>query len=438
MSKKYKFDIETKTGTFIKTLIFSVPTNRSEKDELVMSPIQIVSEMNGGQGSMTIDIDTYADDFDTNAFAHMNVVKLYLVDEVKKYGRLLFTGVITSLRPYFAQTKQGLKIEAISFVANLSNIFYQNGGGLAFTESSIDPGDLIEDIIYYFRTIYTNSSINYLSSSPTGDTTNGSKTVTNLSTITNVKKGMTISGTGIPSNTMVVSVDTEENTLTMDKEATADGSTMSLSLDSIENTGVNITIDFNKTRCRQAIDTVRNLAGGNYFWRLDPDGTLLYRSKPDTPTHIFDLHNHIDYFELDDSVEPVRNKLYLTWDNGGNEQTDSFSNSSSISSYETREAEITETDITDTTTRDERGNGFIAENKDPKKRVRQLIINDEYDIESIHPGDTCTIEGFKDGKSPVGENMQIVKVSYDTNRASLVLEEDFLNFAKQVKNSITA
>jgi FtsP/CotA-like multicopper oxidase with cupredoxin domain len=61
----------------------------------------------------------------------------------------------------------------------------------------------------------------------TGDTVNGSATVSNLSTTTGLLTGMQVSGVGIPTGATIVSVD-DATTLTMSDFATADGTAVAL------------------------------------------------------------------------------------------------------------------------------------------------------------------------------------------------------------------
>ena len=71
---------------------------------------------------------------------------------------------------------------------------------------------------------------------PTGDTTNGSPTITGLSSVSDISTGMAISGTGIPADSIIIGFDTDNNTITIgDKaknpvNATADGNDVTLAI----------------------------------------------------------------------------------------------------------------------------------------------------------------------------------------------------------------
>ncbi|MDD5698496.1 MAG: hypothetical protein PHH77_07750 [Victivallaceae bacterium] len=67
---------------------------------------------------------------------------------------------------------------------------------------------------------------------PTGDTTNGSAVVTNMSSTDGLFAGMAVSGTGIPADSTIVSVDSATQ-ITLNANATADGSGVTLSCQSL-------------------------------------------------------------------------------------------------------------------------------------------------------------------------------------------------------------
>lgn len=65
------------------------------------------------------------------------------------------------------------------------------------------------------------------SRTPTGDTTNGAFTIANMSALTGLAVGMAISGTGIPANSVIASIDSATQ-ITISKAATATNSTVTL------------------------------------------------------------------------------------------------------------------------------------------------------------------------------------------------------------------
>ena len=369
MTKKFVYKIYDPSGTFIRTLPVRLPVQPSVDDELVLNAPKLTRMINGGVGELEVNLDTKFDDFDEgNSIDNGNILKLYLVNEQNPKGKILFNGVIQSYRPYLTSTIQGIKIIALSRVTELQQDFYSSGGNRIFQKSSIKASDLFKDIIDNFRTVYTNTDINYTGSS-------------------------------------------------------------------VEDSGVNITYDFDYDKHIDAIDAALDVAPSGWWWRIDPDGTAIFKSKPSTSTHriIAGQGAYLDQVELDKSMEAIINNLYLKWSGG----TQQYQDATSQSNYGVRSKFIDKSsEITDTGTRDEFGNSFISDNKDIKYRVAgPVVVNNSFeDIEDILPGDTVNILGFKVGSSPFVTNIQVVKTVYDGTTVQLTLEDDFLNFANQIKN----
>lgn len=62
----------------------------------------------------------------------------------------------------------------------------------------------------------------------TATTVNGSPVLTNVSTLVGIYPNQTISGTGIPGSTTIASIDAKANTVTLSANATANGSTITM------------------------------------------------------------------------------------------------------------------------------------------------------------------------------------------------------------------
>lgn len=107
---------------------------------------------------------------------------------------------------------------------------------------------------------------------PTGDTTIGSKVITSVSVITGIAPGMTITGVGIPANSVVVYVGT--TTITISNAASANGTTITLTIQG------NI----------EAVPTGGTAGLGAYYYQVTYEWTdnqgLAYRSSPSIPVPV--------------------------------------------------------------------------------------------------------------------------------------------------------
>lgn len=191
--------------------------------------------------------------------------------------------------------------------------------------------------------------------------------------------------------------------------------------------GTNVTYEFKDQKWFDSIKKAYDLSGGGRFWTIRENGELFFKDKPTTPTHIFTIGKDIDSGEITKNNEKVVNKFQLRW-NAGYANTNDYSDSTSNNKYGTREKVQSDERITILTTADQRGNGEIADGKDTKIQAR-LRINSNYNIESIHPGDTCSVLNVKKGSTVFGTNMMITSINYDSEGVSIDLENDMPTFA---------
>jgi hypothetical protein len=118
---------------------------------------------------------------------------------------------------------------------------------------------LLSGSTWVYYTFDDNISIK-TTDTPTGDTVNGSAVVTAVSDASQLLAGMEITGTGIPGGTTILSVDSDSQ-ITLDANATADGS------------GVTLTC---KVPADTNVDVFAEYVGGNVVLRFGPlwtDGT---------------------------------------------------------------------------------------------------------------------------------------------------------------------
>lgn len=125
----------------------------------------------------------------------------------------------------------------------------------------------------------------------------------------------------------------------------------------------------------------------------------------------------VDGIKVEENLEKLVNTYILAWTGGGPTTT---TDATSITAYGVRELYESHTEITNGTTATAKGAAYIAENKDPIRRVT-VKVNAKYDIESIRPGDLVTIRNFEYQIS----SLQISKIEYNPDNIKLELEDIF-------------
>lgn len=180
----------------------------------------------------------------------------------------------------------------------------------------------------------------------------------------------------------------------------------------IDNYWTNINIDFENIKCGESLRNVKNLT--DFYFYINQTWEVFFKQKPISSTHILTLWKDVESVKQSKSVEKLVNKYYL--DSQVAQST--FEDSQSQTDYWKKEKFENNWDLVDTTTRDEAWNNYILENKDPKFKTT-VVVNSNYDIESIKPWDTIKILNI----SRKIENLQVQKIQYSPDRVVLELDE---------------
>lgn len=177
----------------------------------------------------------------------------------------------------------------------------------------------------------------------------------------------------------------------------------------------NLSYDFeNNTTCLKAITTVSDTA--NYYRYIDWEWVFTFREKLTQTNHIVANQKSVENMNLNYNIESLVNKFYVSrkdW------TIKTYEDSDSQLTYGIKEKYEQNTDIYNEATQDEYGNNYIAQYSNPKN-ASSMIINSEYDIESIIPWDTITVVNtdyqIKD--------LLIEKISRTPDKVNLTLEEN--------------
>ena len=205
---------------------------------------------------------------------------------------------------------------------------------------------------------------------------------------------------------------------TIDNWQTVTGSTL-ISYDQglINNTGQSNTAEFTSQKHLEQIKGIVSLVAAGWYWLINEEGQFVLAEKPSTPTHRFTLGKNVISFNVQSTSEEIRNSVLVIHDAGTYEQKDA----ASIAAYGLYEYNQDVEGISNDAQAQPIADRMIGEYKDPKQSI-QITINDSYDIYSIKPGDTCKILNVPTGSSLDFDNLQIVKISYNENEATLELD----------------
>ncbi len=199
----------------------------------------------------------------------------------------------------------------------------------------------------------------------------------------------------------------------------------------IDNVGVNVSIDFDGKKWIDAIKENYKFTGGGWFWRIDEAGVAYLQEKPTTATHIFTLGKDVESIFAPKTNEKIVNQITVKYTGGA---VVSDSDATSISNFFIREEYFENSEIQNSTSANQVADEKIAEKKDEKIKAT-IKINSNYNIESVKCGDTCKIRNIKKGSTTLGENMSIVSVRYNLSYIVIQLEE-FSDIESEIKKMI--
>lgn len=193
----------------------------------------------------------------------------------------------------------------------------------------------------------------------------------------------------------------------------------------------NISPTFTREKMSKAFqDTMEDIDIEGYHYRYGANGLVTVKQKPSSYTHTFNRLTHVIDGTLIGSVAEIINESYLDSDNLGSPS--SYSDLTSQSNYGIVERTQADNRYSDTTHADAKVESDVLNNKDAKEGFIDLEINNNYDIESVMPLDTCRVVQMPAGIDYNDNNMLIVAVSYQGAKIKLSI-----NVNRQVETLIT-
>ena len=200
----------------------------------------------------------------------------------------------------------------------------------------------------------------------------------------------------------------------------------------VDTVSTTVTFEFINTYWRDAVRKTIELTGGSWYWFIDAGGDFIFKEKPASADHVFTVGKDIDSISAPNSIEDIVNFVTVKYDGG----TVTANDATSISNYGKRGKYQDETSGTSTVaTAQNIADQVIAENKDPKKTV-EIVLNDNYDLETIKVGETCKVQNLKKDSTVVSDNMQIVSINYDNGQFVALGLEKLTDYGTELESFI--
>jgi len=208
------------------------------------------------------------------------------------------------------------------------------------------------------------------------------------------------------------------------------GSLINYTVPSVDTVGVNVTYTFANRKWFDAIDDTYKLIASGWYWYINESGIFHLHQNPASATHKFTSGKDIEELAIERTVEEITNKSYLTYNGGNDTETDA----TSITNHGLREDIDDDQNITTLATAQQYTDKKVKDNKDIQVSTT-LVINSNYNIESINAGDTCKIQNLPRGQSIFSNNMRIERILYRGDKAILYLD-NYSYLSKELKKII--
>lgn len=165
---------------------------------------------------------------------------------------------------------------------------------------------------------------------------------------------------------------------------------------SIDLTGISVDYTFRMATMLDVVKKARELAPADWYWYVDPATRLLYfKPTATSPSHHFIKGRHLESLSITASVESIVNVVYFTGGPvGGVNILGKFSDVPSLSVNRLNMSQQNDNRVIDEGTAQILAENYMAENSNETFLSTVTILASQYDISTIHLGDTSVFESF--------------------------------------------
>jgi len=197
------------------------------------------------------------------------------------------------------------------------------------------------------------------------------------------------------------------------------------------NPGVSITQTFTRQTHLAAVTSAAKFLTSTWYWRMRANGQVdLAQFNDVTADHRLTVEKDVDSISAIKSLLDTKNKVVVSW--GGGPTDAEYSDATSITNYGRRMSLVSDSGIGNSGSADAKGNAEVARLKDPFTKT-VLVVNSNYPIETIQPGDTVKVVNISgDTSQMVSGVLRVLRVEYDGSTARLNLADVVDNFGNEL------
>jgi len=310
------------------------------RDIQEINDISFTSQINGGQWEVRVET--------AQSVADIAGKVLKIVKTQWTTTSLIYSWIIGKITRNIKESSEYYEVVALGLASLLQDTLFKYSGAYSFSRSTVDPAQIVRDIIDSMNAVY-----------PLYSYTAGS----------------------------------------------------------VQNVGITVSVDFYYETSIEALSKVSELTES--WWHIDENGLVYFLPRSWTTDHILTVGKNVNEITIEYDSENIVNDYFFEHSAGVYNSTDS----TSITAYWKRTKYETKTQITSGFA--DIAAAFIAENKDPKRKV-SASINSEYDFFTLTPGEILEFKNIE-----TLPPLQIQRVTYNRNEATLDLEE-YNSLAKEI------
>lgn len=199
------------------------------------------------------------------------------------------------------------------------------------------------------------------------------------------------------------------------------GGLLNYSDDSVDATGLSLTVNFNTETIFDAMRKVLSVSPNGFYFYCDLGTDIIYfKETPTTATYLLIKGRHLNRLNLVMSIENVKNDLLFSGaETAGTNLYTEYQDATSQSDYGKRLERKSDNRVTIQSTADAIGDSFIEENSQEYYETVVTVLDTTIDTTLFKPGDTVGLRGF--GNFIDRQIMQIVRIEYTPEQATLTL-----------------
>lgn len=194
--------------------------------------------------------------------------------------------------------------------------------------------------------------------------------------------------------------------------------------ESIDDTGTEVSYEFQTNTCLEGINKVLELAPANWYWYIDHgEGVIHFHEKTEDATHKFNIGKEVQAIDIKKVTQDIENVVYFV---GGGDPPlyKKYARETSVGNYGIRAVKISDERVTLESSADIIAERYLDAHANPVIIVDAAILDSNkndygYDLESVTVGDVVAIGNAGLGASTKFDEARFDESPFDYDLANI-------------------